>query len=164
MRRRTILPPIRPSPIIPSCIVLLCLCSQRSFFLIPSVARNPYPLIHRGYSDPSPSVRDCRKNSLLETLQPRLYILWQMHSQRTPFAIGQYLKVSPSLSRLYGSECVLLSWHRQINSIVARDLQEHASVRTAFVGLSSGMQETRAKAQAGCNVLAITHSMAHGLQ
>src|SRR5579864_9183755 len=87
-----------------------------------------------------------------------------MHTQRSPFAIGQHLKVSTGLRRLYGSECVLLPRNRQIDSIVAGNLQEHASVRAAFIGLSGGMQETRAKAQAGCNVLTIAHGMAHGLQ
>jgi hypothetical protein len=87
-----------------------------------------------------------------------------MHSQRAPFAVCQHLKISASLRRFYDSECVLLSGHRKISRIVASDLQKHASVWAAFVSLPSGMQETRTKAEARRDVLAIAHRMAHGLQ
>src|SRR6185437_10670669 len=68
------------------------------------------------------------------------------------------------LRRFYDSEGVLLSGHRKIVRIIAGNLQEHAGVRAAFVSLSGGMKETRAKAQAGCHLLAVAHSMANHLQ
>jgi hypothetical protein len=41
----------------------------------------------------------------------------------------------------------------QIGSIVAGDLKKHATVRTAFVRLSSGVQESRPEAEAGRHLL-----------
>src|SRR5579863_9804111 len=113
--RRTMLPPIRPSPIIPNCIVA-----------------SPYPPV----SIPVPA-GSCRPDAvrrfpaaLLDHLgqarQPRRDVRAEVHAQRAPAAVGENLEVAPRLGGLDDPEGVFLPRHRQIVRIITRDLQEHA--------------------------------------
>src|ERR1700681_2294452 len=107
--RRTILPPIRPKPIMPSCI-----------------------------EDSSvQSIMDCGT----EHLQAGVEIALQMHAQRAPAALGQHVEIAAGLRRLDHAERGLLAGHREIFRIIGGDLQEHAAVGAALVGLAGGMQE-----------------------
>ena len=87
-----------------------------------------------------------------------------MHAQSAPPSLRQNLEIAASLRCLHDSECVLLAGHGELHRIVARDLQENSSVGSTFIGLTCRMQETGAKAEAGGNVLAIAHGVAHLLQ
>src|SRR5437016_122500 len=87
-----------------------------------------------------------------------------MDTQGPPLALRQHLKISTRLCSLDNAECVFLSRHRQVSSVIAGDLQEHSAIWSAFVSLSSGVQKTRAKAEACCYAPAVAHCMAHLLQ
>ena len=83
-----------------------------------------------------------------------------MDPQSAPPAIGQNLKISARLRRLHDAESVFLSGHRQVDRIVAGDLQEHSRIRPAFVRLSRRVQEARAEAETGRNAFLVAHQ--HG--
>ncbi len=87
-----------------------------------------------------------------------------MNAQGAALAVGQNLEISPSLGRLYDSKRILLAWNLQILSVVACDLEKHSTVGSTFVGLSRGVEETRAKTQNRCDMLAVANSHAQFLQ
>src|SRR5260370_12337454 len=79
----------------------------------------------------------------------------EMHAQHTPAALGQHLEVAARLRRLDDGEGEFLPGDRKVVGILAGDLQEHAGVWTALVGLPGRMEEGRSKAEAGGDPLAI---------
>src|SRR5258708_15566430 len=87
-----------------------------------------------------------------------------MHTQRTPPAFGQHLKISARLRRLDHSESVFLSRYQHVHCIVASDLQEHSGIRPALVSLSRGMQKTWSQPDPGCPMFLVTHSMPDRMQ
>jgi hypothetical protein len=58
----------------------------------------------------------------LQLGQARFQVLAQMDAQGPATALHQYLEISTRLCRFNDSECVFLSGHRKVRSIVARDL------------------------------------------
>src|SRR5882762_8844692 len=127
-RRRTMLPPMRPSPTMPSCISLL-----------PMVAALPQRLPDR----------------FLERRQAGRHMGAEMHAHNAPPALRQHLEVAARLRRLDDAEAVGLIGDRKIVGIVAGDLKEDAGIGPAFVGLAGRMEETRAEADAGRHPFAI---------
>src|SRR6266571_5143279 len=87
-----------------------------------------------------------------------------MHAQRSAIALRQHLEIPTGLRRFHRPKSVLLSGYWKIVGVIARDLQEDSAVWAALICLTSGVQETRAKAQTGCHMLAISHGMAHRLK
>src|ERR1700731_1876663 len=85
----------------------------------------------------------------IEHFQAGLEIALEMHAQRAPAALGQHVEIAARLRRLDDAERGLLAGHREIPGVVRCDLQEYAAVGAALVGLSGGMQETRAEFGAG---------------
>src|SRR4029077_14158456 len=139
------LAPIRPRPIIPSCIL-----------------STPKLRIVRG--------KLTRKsgNRLLHGLGKRfeagLQIFAKMHGERAAAAFGKDVEIAASLRGLYGAERVFLVGHGQIRGVIARDLQKDAAVRAAFVGLAGRMQESRAEAEASGEFLSITNGVTEFLK
>src|SRR5437764_11052975 len=88
----------------------------------------------------------------------------QMDPQSATTPLRQNLEVSPSLCRLYDSECVLLSWHRQVDAVITGDLEEYAAVRAALVGLASRMQEPWPESNTSGDSFAISNAVPHFLQ
>src|ERR1700754_470083 len=131
-RRRTMLAPIRPRPIIPSCMIC--------FPFFPGIARRRLPegLLNGG----SESCKTC------------LDILAEMHAQDAAVAFGKHLEVASRLCGFDNAEGVFLPRHRDVGLVVASDLQEDAAVRPALVCLSCRMQEARAEAETGRHALA----------
>src|ERR1700682_1880482 len=144
IKRRIMFPPILPNPIIPSCMEVL-------------------PLSFLFFSDPRDSLRQRFGYRVSQRLQPSLNVL-QVNATSAAVAVGQDLEISASLRLLHHSESILLSGHRQIGLIVAGHLQEHTRVRTAFVSLPRGMQESGTESQARSQMLAVSHGGSHGLQ
>src|SRR5690349_2459334 len=87
-----------------------------------------------------------------------------MDAQGPSLALCQYLEIPACLRSLHDAECVFLSRHRQVSSIVTGDLQQYSTIRPAFVSLSGGVQETRAKTETRCHASAVAYRMAHLLQ
>src|SRR5579883_101052 len=141
--RRTMLAPIRPSPIIPSCIV-----------------RSSEPVSRTS----APGLRERFPHGFVQFLQPAFHVLPQMHAQRAPAPLRQNREITPSLRRLHHAKCVLLPRHRQIHRVIARDLEKYARVRAALIGLSGGMQKSRPKAEHRRDFLLVPNSGSHGLQ
>src|SRR6202521_5635814 len=143
------LAPMRPRPTIPSCIhaPYSCAWSER--------ARGPSP-------------HDARLQNLFyqfcEFGETCFHIAAEVHAQRPTLAVGQNLEVAPSLCCLHYSESVLLSGNRQVLSIVACYLQEHAAVGAAFISLSGGVQKTRPETEARRHMFAIADGHAQALQ
>src|SRR5262245_48142757 len=88
----------------------------------------------------------------------------EVHSEHASVALRQNVKVSPGLGRLDHTKCVLPSGYRQVDRVIASDLQEHPCVRAAFVGLSSRMQETRPKFETCGDPLDVTDPFSDLLQ
>src|SRR6202171_4158693 len=132
--RRTMLPPIRPKPIMPSCIGILycCVSTTRSGNRVCDHALIQR-IVNRG----------------IQYLQSRLEIALEMHAQRTAAALGQHVEIATRLRRLDHAESSLLTGYRDILGVIGGDLQEYAAVRAPLVSLSGGMQETRAELGAG---------------
>jgi hypothetical protein len=87
-----------------------------------------------------------------------------MHAKRAAAALGQHIEVATRLRRLHDTKCRSVSRNRQIVRILARDLQKHASVWSALVGLAGRMEKARAKADAGCHMTPVADGKAHLLQ
>src|SRR6185295_6161063 len=92
-----------------------------------------------------------------ERCEPRLDVLADVHTQRTPAALDQYRQVAASLRRFHHAERELVARNFDIRGIVARDLQEHAGVRPAFVSLTGRVQEPRPEPEAGRDLLLRTN-------
>src|SRR5258708_37535852 len=122
------LAPILPSPIMPSCIV-----SAPRFMRM------------KWFSD----LRDCLLHGFRKRRESRLQILPQVHTQCAAAAFGKNREVAEGLCGLHDAEGVFLPGHRKILGVAAGDLQKNAAIEAAFVSLSSGVQEARAKAENG---------------
>src|SRR5438094_7759702 len=87
-----------------------------------------------------------------------------MYAQGTPATVGEYLKIAASLRCFHDPECKLLAGNRKVGTILARDLQEHARVRTALVSLAGGVQKARTKSETGRHVFLVANRDPHALQ
>src|SRR3569833_1145543 len=106
----------------------------------------------------------CVRYRGIEHLQPRTDIALEVDSQCAPAALGQHVEVAAGLCRLDDAEARLLSGDRKILRIVSGDLQEHAAVRPALVGLAGRMQEARAELGASGEMLLVAHPDTHLLK
>ena len=75
-------------------------------------------------------------DGFFERRQSRSDMCAEMDAQNSPIALCQYLKIATRFGRLDDTEGVFLARHLEIGGVVARDLQEHAGVRAALVGLA----------------------------
>ena len=96
-----------------------------------------------------------------EALEAGLEIRAEMNTQGAASALGQDLNVTPRLGCLDDTEGVGLSGDGEVHGIVARDLKEDAGVSSPFVGLAGGVQEPRAEADTGGNVLGVANFRAN---
>ena len=107
-------------------------------------------------------------NRLLHCLGKRfetgLQILAEMDSERATTAFGKYVEIASSLGRFYDAKSVLLARYGEIGCVITRDLEEYATVGAAFVGLPGRMQEARAEAETGGELLLIADDVAKFLQ
>src|SRR5882724_2350699 len=130
--RRTMLPPIRPRPIMPSCILA--------------------------------SLVQCFRYGGIKCCQRRGEVALEMNPQRPSSAFGEHVEIAACRRCLDDTKTRLLARHRQIPGVIGGDLQEHAAVRTALVGLAGRMQETRAEFGAGGDVALVAHRRTHFVQ
>ena len=114
----------------------------------------------------SPVIGSCERlpDGILEGRQSRRDMGAEMHAQHPPVALGQHLEIAARFRRLDDTESVFLVRHLEIGGVVAGDLQEHAGVRAALVGLPGRMQEARPEAEAGGDALAVADQDADVLQ
>ena len=112
---------------------------------------------HADLHSSSPVICSCERlpDGLLEGRQSRRDMRAEMHAQHPPVALGQHLEIAARFRRLDDAEGVFLIRHLEIGGIVAGDLQEHAGVRAALVGLPGRMKEPRPEAEAGGDALAV---------
>ena len=96
----------------------------------------------------------------IERCKRRTKAALEMHAKRTPAALGEHVEIAARLRRLDDAEACLLARHRQILGIVGRDLQEHAAVGSALVGLAGRVQEARPETDAGRDLLAVAQQRA----
>src|SRR5215203_5551656 len=101
---------------------------------------------------------------MLKGAQTGTHVCTEMQPQRAALARQEHLEVPTRLGGLDDTERVLLSRDRDINGIITRDLQEHAGIRSALVGLPGRMQEARTELQACRDALRAEDVMANGLQ
>src|SRR5436309_6987658 len=135
--RRAMLPPIRPSPTIPICMVSAPLVASSGDRLLDGRA---------------------------QLLESGRHVRSQVHPQRAAAPLLEHLEVAAGLRRLHHSERVCLSRHRQIRRVVAGDLQEDPRARAALVGLAGRVKEARAEADAGGDLVSVTDRRPHLLQ
>src|SRR2546422_2766174 len=87
-----------------------------------------------------------------------------MNPQCASPTFSQYCEISASLRGFDDAEGVLLIRHRQIERIVASNLQEHSGIRPTLVGLAGRMQKARTKAQTSRHALSISNQMPRRLK
>src|SRR5437868_5493833 len=87
-----------------------------------------------------------------------------MNPESAAMPLGQYLKIAASLRGFNDAEGVLLTRRRQIDRIIARDLQKHAAVWAAFVTLSRRVKEARPEAKTCRDSLLVSHHMPYVLK
>src|SRR5690242_21897432 len=87
-----------------------------------------------------------------------------VYTQCAPLAQHQHLEIAPRLRRLDNAETVFAARDRDIGRRIAGDLQKHAGVWPALVGLTGRVQETRTEPEAGCNFLAVADHRTDVLQ
>src|SRR5215813_992985 len=138
------LAPIRPRPIIPSCILSA-----------------PKLRIVRGNTA---GILDCVLHGLRKCVQAGLQILAEVDAQSAPAAFGENVEVAASLRGFHDTKCIFLAWDCQVGSIIAGNLQEDAAVWAALVGLSCGVQKARAKAEASGDFLFVANDVAKFLE
>ena len=132
IRRRAMLPPMRPSPTMPICIVhslQIALFERR---------------IH-GASQ----------------LGQALVDVLEMDAQRAAAAFHQHLEIPARLRSLHHAEAVVMAGHVDVGRVIAGDLQEHAGIRAALVGLPGRMLEARSEAEAGRGAGLVADARAH---
>jgi hypothetical protein len=86
----------------------------------------------------SPIICSCERlpDGFFERCQSRRNMRAEMYAKHSPIALGQHLEIAARFRRLHNAESISLARHLKIGGIVAGDLQEHAGIRAAFVGLS----------------------------
>src|SRR5215469_7211470 len=141
--RRTMLAPILPSPIIPSCIDIAPVVR---FFKLGDTLRQR--LGNRG----------------LQRCESSPYIFAQMHAQSASRSFGKDREIPARLRSFDDAERIFLFGNGQVIGVVARNLKEHAAVGTAFVSLSCRMQEPRTKSENSRNLLRVPDSVTNDLQ
>src|SRR5262249_3319801 len=122
--RRTMLAPILPSPIIPSCI------ANRSFLLF----LDRVAVLSQRLSDRR---LQCRKTGP--------HIFSQMHTHRPSPALCKDRETPACLRSFNDTERIFLFGNWKVIGVVARNLKEHAAVGTALVSLSCRMQKPGTK-------------------
>src|SRR5690349_20865304 len=91
---------------------------------LPSRIPCPAPLVDRS-SGSKGGVQRCEAGANVGT---------KMHAQCAAASRQQHLEVAAGLRRLHRAEGVFLSWHTQIVSVVAGNLEKDPGVRPALVG------------------------------
>src|SRR5215472_3485393 len=85
-----------------------------------------------------------------------------MNTQLAAAAFCKDRKVTARLRRLDHAKGVLLPGNRQVLSVVAGDLQEHAAIGPAFVSLSGRVKKPRAKAENRGHFFLVAHDVPDG--
>ena len=100
----------------------------------------------------------------LQRAQRARQITSQVHPERTTVALRQNLEIAPSLCRLHHAERVRLPRHRNIQRVIARDLQEYARIRPTLVALARRVEKARAELEARRDAPRVAHADPDGLQ
>src|SRR5437660_1141701 len=123
MRRRTMLLPMRPSPMTPICMALPRDLRQRT---LDGGAERPEAIFQ---------------------------IPLEMDPQHTPPALGQHIEIAACLRCLDHAEACAMIRNCQVRLVVSGNLEKDATVGAPFVGLPRRMQESRTEFQAGCDAM-----------
>src|SRR5579872_5255630 len=117
------LPPMRPSPTIPICIL--------------NVLRSDL----------------CKRlfGHIAEYGEARLNIPPDMRAQHAPMSFNKNAEITAGLSSLDDSKACVTSGNIEILLIIGGDLQKYAGIRPALIRLAGGMQEPRPKFQSRCD-------------
>src|ERR1019366_8642643 len=135
IRRRTMLPPMRPSPIMPICMALSSRTSDQRTV-----------------------------DGVGQAAQTRLDVGTQIDAQHASPALFQHAEVALGLGLFDQAEAELAAWHAQVARRVVGDLDEDPAVRPALVGLAGGVQEARPEAQGRGGMGAVAQLAAQLLQ
>src|SRR5215469_6236305 len=146
--RRAMLAPIRPSPIIPSCIAI---APVRYNFFKPNRRRIA-------------ALRQSLSHGRSQRGESRCHVFAEVHAQCASPALGKDGEIPARLRRLDNTECVFLFRHGEVIGVVAGNLQEDTTVRPALVSLARRVQEPRTKSQDCRYFLRVPDQMADGLE
>ena len=124
--------PIRPSPIMPICI---------DGSLSERECSDAAPVRHCAGVSGASSTRRARVS------RPAATSVAEMDAERPAAALGEHREVAARLRRLDDAEGVRCPGTARSRGVVAGDLQEHARVRSALVGLAGRVQEARPEAE-----------------
>ena len=82
-------------------------------------------------------------HDLAQPCETRRDVGSQVHAEGAPAPLGEHLEVAAGLRRFDHPEGEALTRHRQIGGVFTRDLEEHAGIGSALIGLARRMQEAR---------------------
>ena len=108
--------------------------------------------------------RQCALYRGLELGKAGFQIALEMYAQRAPAALQQHIEIAAGLRRFHHAKTRAVRRDRQILGVVRGDLQKHAAVRPAFVGLAGRMQKARAEFETSRDMAAVAHRQPRLLQ
>jgi len=106
---------------------------------------------------PSLRARDCLLDDLRENLEASADVCAQVYAQGAAPALRENAEVAACLGCLEDAEGEPVAGDRQVRHVVARQLQEDATVRSALIGLSGRVEKARTKADAGGNAVRVSN-------
>ena len=87
-----------------------------------------------------------------------------MDAQGAPLPFSEDIEIPSRLGCFHRAEGEFAAGDGKVKSVVTGDLQEHAGVRAAFIGLTGSVQKARPEAEAGGNAFLVAHVETHFLQ
>src|SRR4051812_47422770 len=103
-------------------------------------------------------------DGLLEPRQAGGDIAPQMHADGAPSALVEHFEIASCSGVDHAAECVIASWHGNVEAMLGGDLKEDAIVRSPLIGLPRRVKEARTEADAGRHLFAVTDRRADVLQ
>src|SRR6516164_2951119 len=154
MIRRTMLPPMRPSPTIPNCIVIHS-CPPRA---------SPLPGGERESEHRASYSAECAACGAVNCGEAVCDLTGDVRTQHAAPAFGEHAEIAARLRRPDLAEACLAAGDGKVLPGLRRDLKEHAGIRPALICLPGRMQEARPELGTGRDMLAVAHRGAQFLQ
>ena len=102
-------------------------------------------------------------NGVGQSREAGFHVFAKMHAKGSAAAFGENREVAASLCGFHDAESVFLAGNREIDGVIASDLEKYAAVRSTFVGLSGGVQEARAESEDGGDFFGVANPVTDAL-
>ena len=100
---------------------------------------------------------ECGVDCGSESLETLAYDGAEMNAHGAPATRLEHRQIASRLGGDDDPKAVLLARNREVDGVIRGNLQKDASVRSALVVLSGGVEKTRAESEAGGYTLSVAH-------